>query len=54
MNAITKNERILNEPMPIDRNAAAVYLASLPASTGKRTQAQACSLSLGSSPLFKS
>ena len=41
MNAITKNELILNEPMPIDRNAAAVYVASLPANTGKRTQAQA-------------
>ena len=40
MNTITENELILNNPMPIDRNAAAVYVASLPANTGKRTQAQ--------------
>src|ERR671918_2124434 len=30
----------LSQPLPLDRNAAAVYLASLPAETGRRTQAQ--------------
>lgn len=40
MNTITQNELILHEPLPLDKNAAAVYIASLPADTGKRTQAQ--------------
>jgi len=35
------NEIILSSPLPLDQNAAAVYVASLPAQTGKRTQAQA-------------
>lgn len=41
MNAITKNTLILSEPLSLDRNPAAVYVASLPAKTGQRTQAQA-------------
>ena len=41
MNAITQSELILSQPLPLDQNAAAVYIASLPAETGKRTQAQA-------------
>jgi site-specific recombinase XerD len=41
MSAITQSELILNQPQPVDQNAAAVYIASLPAETGKRTQAQA-------------
>jgi site-specific recombinase XerD len=41
MSAITQSELILSQPQPLDQNAAAVYLASLPAETGKRTQAQA-------------
>jgi site-specific recombinase XerD len=41
MNAITESELILSQPQPIDQNAAAVYIASLPAETGRRTQAQA-------------
>ena len=41
MNKITQNELILTQPLPLDQNAAAVYLAALPAETGKRTQAQA-------------
>jgi site-specific recombinase XerD len=41
MKAITQSELILSQPRPVDQNAAAVYLASLPAETGKRTQAQA-------------
>ena len=41
MSAITPSELILSQPQPLDQNAAAVYLASLPAETGKRTQAQA-------------
>lgn len=40
MNTITQNELILHDPLPLDKNAAAVYIASLPADTGKRTQAQ--------------
>jgi site-specific recombinase XerD len=32
---------ILSSPLPLDQNAAAVYIASLPAKTGQRTQAQA-------------
>jgi site-specific recombinase XerD len=31
----------LRQPLPLDQNAAAVYIASLPAETGRRTQAQA-------------
>jgi site-specific recombinase XerD len=41
MNAITQTELTLSQPQPIDQNAAAVYIASLPAETGRRTQAQA-------------
>lgn len=41
MNALTQTELILSQPQPIDQNAAAVYIASLPAETGRRTQAQA-------------
>lgn len=41
MNAITQSELILSEPPSLDQNAAAVYLASLPAETGRRTQGQA-------------
>ena len=41
MNAITQTELTLSQPRPIDQNAAAVYIASLPAETGRRTQAQA-------------
>jgi site-specific recombinase XerD len=40
-NAVTQTELILSQPLPLDQNAAAVYIASLPADTGKRTQAQA-------------
>ncbi|HSL41898.1 MAG TPA: tyrosine-type recombinase/integrase [Anaerolineales bacterium] len=41
MNAITRTELILSQPQPLDQNAAAVYLASLLAETGRRTQGQA-------------
>jgi integrase/recombinase XerD len=41
VNAITQSELILSQPQSLDQNAAAVYIASLPAATGKRTQAQA-------------
>lgn len=41
MNSITQSELIFEEPQPLDQNAAAVYIASLPADSGKRTQAQA-------------
>ena len=41
MSAITPTELILSQPQLPDQNAAAVYLASLTAETGKRTQAQA-------------
>lgn len=41
MNAKTQSELILGEPKPLDQNAAAIYIASLPAETGRRTQAQA-------------
>lgn len=40
-NTTTQTELILSQPLPLDENAAAVYIASLPADTGKRTQAQA-------------
>ncbi len=39
--ASTQNELILRQPQPLDQNAAAIYIASLPADSGKRTQAQA-------------
>lgn len=41
MKSIALNELILAEAQPVDQNPAAVYIASLPAATGKRTQAQA-------------
>ena len=41
MGELTTSELILSHPRPLDQNAAAVYIASLPAETGKRTQAQA-------------
>jgi site-specific recombinase XerD len=41
MNAIIQTDLILSSPQPLDTNPAAVYIASLPADTGKRTQAQA-------------
>jgi integrase/recombinase XerD len=41
VSVITQNELILSQTQPLDQNAAAVYVASLPAETGKRTQAQA-------------
>jgi integrase/recombinase XerD len=41
MKAIIQSELILNQPQHLDQNAAAVYLASLPAETGRRTQGQA-------------
>ena len=41
MNAIKQSELILSQPQPLDQNAAVVYVDSLPAATGKRTQAQA-------------
>jgi site-specific recombinase XerD len=41
VNAIKQSELILSQPQPLDQNAAVVYVDSLPAATGKRTQAQA-------------
>lgn len=41
MNTITESQLLLSQPQPPDQNAAAVYIASLPAESGKRTQAQA-------------
>jgi integrase/recombinase XerD len=41
VNSITQSELIFEEPQPLSQNAAAVYIASLPAESGKRTQAQA-------------
>lgn len=41
MSASTQSKLILSQPQPLDQNAAAVYIASLPAESGKRTQAQA-------------
>jgi site-specific recombinase XerD len=41
MNELTINQVTLSDPLPLDQNAATVYLASLPAETGRRTQAQA-------------
>jgi site-specific recombinase XerD len=37
----TQTELILSQAQPLDQNAATVYIASLPAETGRRTQAQA-------------
>mgnify|MGYP003377003015 CR=1 FL=1 len=37
---IAINDLILSEALPLDRNPAAVYIASLPAMSGQRTQAQ--------------
>jgi site-specific recombinase XerD len=39
--AIETSKLILDKPQRIDHNPAAVYIASLPAATGKRSQAQA-------------
>jgi integrase/recombinase XerD len=41
MSTTTESELVLSQPRPLDQNAAAVYIASLPAETGRRTQAQA-------------
>ena len=41
MNELTQSGLKLDNPQPVDQNAAAVYIASLPAETGRRTQAQA-------------
>ena len=41
MNALSTTELILSLSLPLDQNAAAVYVASLPAESGRRTQAQA-------------
>lgn len=41
------NDLILTQPIPADRNPAAVYIASLEASTGRRTQAQALRIVAG-------
>ena len=35
------NDLILSKPLPLDQNAGAVYIASLTAKSGQRTQAQA-------------
>src|SRR6266540_7488842 len=37
----TTSSLILDTALPVDQNPAAVYIASLPAETGQRTQAQA-------------
>lgn len=41
MDELTVNDLILSDPLPLDQNAGAVYIASLPAESGQRTQAQA-------------
>jgi len=41
MNTLTQTELTLNQPQPLDQNPAAIYIASLRAETGRRTQAQA-------------
>jgi integrase/recombinase XerD len=41
MNVIKQSELIFDKPRPVDQNAAAIYISSLPAETGRRTQAQA-------------
>ena len=41
MNELTYSELLLSQPKSLDQNAAAVYITSLPADSGKRTQAQA-------------
>lgn len=38
---MSTSEIILSSSLPLDQNPAAVYIASLPAKTGQRTQAQA-------------
>lgn len=56
MNELTQSELILSDPQPLDRNPAAVYIASLGGveTTGGRTQAQALRVIagiLGTDPL---
>ncbi len=41
MNILTQTELTLKQPQPLDQDPAAVYIASLHAETGRRTQAQA-------------
>jgi integrase/recombinase XerD len=41
MNTPKQSELTLSEPQPLDQNPAAVYIASLHAESGRRTQAQA-------------
>jgi site-specific recombinase XerD len=41
MNTLTQTELILRCPQPLDQNPAALYIASLHAETGRRTQALA-------------
>ena len=41
MNTLTHSELILSSPLPLDQNPSRVYIASLPADTGKRSQWQA-------------
>jgi len=41
MNVITEKHLVFVKPQLVDQNPAAVYIASLPAETGKRSQAQA-------------
>jgi site-specific recombinase XerD len=41
MSTITQNDLVLAKPQALDQNPAAVYIASLRAETGKRSQAQA-------------
>jgi site-specific recombinase XerD len=41
MTSIPKNHLVLGKPQPSDQNPAAVYIASLPAESGRRSQAQA-------------
>jgi len=40
VNTLTQSELMLNRLQPLDQNPAAVYIASLRAETGRRTQAQ--------------
>ena len=41
MDATIRKQLILDKPQALDRNPAAVYIASLTAEAGQRTQAQA-------------
>ena len=41
MNTIARSQLVIGKPQPSDQNPAAVYIDSLPAETGKRSQAQA-------------